>query len=128
MSTIYDDPDDRVAPAHPCAHDIGASMHGIVDTEVSCTTCDAVCCRLTVVVMPEDDVPRHLVDRNPKGLETMARGEDGWCIAVDHTRMCCSIYDQRPGICRKFAMGSAYCRDERENYRQATLIQLELVG
>ena len=35
--------------------------------------------------------------------------------------MCCSIYDQRPGICRKFAMGSAYCRDERETYRQAGL-------
>ena len=32
-------------------------------------------------------------------------------------RMCCSIYDQRPAICRKFAMGSEYCRDEREIYR-----------
>lgn len=106
----YDDPNDR-----------------IVDPSVSCTSCDAVCCRLTVVVMPEDEVPRHLVDRNPKGLETMARGEDGWCIAVDHTRMCCSIYDQRPGICRKFAMGSAYCRDERESYRQAGLNSANLI-
>lgn len=106
----YDDPNDR-----------------IVDPSVSCTVCDAVCCRLTVVVMPEDEVPRHLVDRNPKGLETMARGEDGWCIAVDHTRMCCSIYDQRPGICRKFAMGSAYCRDERESYRQAGLKSANLI-
>jgi Fe-S-cluster containining protein len=31
--------------------------------------------------------------------------------------MCCSIYDQRPGICRKFAMGSEYCVDERQIYR-----------
>lgn len=102
--THHDDPGDR-----------------IVDGSVSCSACDAVCCRLTVVVMPEDEVPRHLVDRNPKGLETMARGEDGWCIALDHTRMCCSIYEQRPGICRKFAMGSAYCRDERETYSKSTL-------
>lgn len=85
---------------------------------VSCGACDAVCCRLTVVVMPDDRVPRHLVERNPQGVEVMARNEDGWCAAVDPLRMRCSIYEQRPEICRKFAMGSAYCRDERERYRQ----------
>lgn len=89
-----------------------------VDPSVSCGSCDAVCCRLTVLVMPEDVVPRHLVARNEHGLEVMARGEDGWCIAVDQQRMCCSIYGQRPGICRKFAMGSAYCRAEREDYQR----------
>lgn len=88
-----------------------------VDPTVSCSRCDAVCCRLTVVVMPEDDVPEHLVDRSSQGLSVMARGEDGWCVAVDPLHMRCTIYDQRPGICRKFAMGSAYCRDEREKYR-----------
>lgn len=89
----------------------------IVDPTVSCSSCDAVCCRLTVVVMPEDIVPRHLVERTAQGLDVMAHDEDGWCVAVDHTRMCCSIYDQRPGICRKFTMGSGYCRSEREAYR-----------
>ncbi|MGQ4659514.1 YkgJ family cysteine cluster protein [Lysobacter sp. F6437] len=88
-----------------------------VDAGISCDSCDAVCCRLTVVVMPEDRVPRHMVEHGELGLEVMARGEDGWCVAVDHTRMCCGIYEQRPAICRKFAMGSAYCRDEREQYR-----------
>ena len=88
-----------------------------IDHSVSCSSCDAVCCRLTVVVMPEDRVPRHLVDRNEYGVEVMAHGEDGWCVAIDPLRMCCSIYDQRPGICRKFAMGSEYCVDEREVYR-----------
>lgn len=90
---------------------------GGIDDSVSCARCDAVCCRLTVVLMPEDDVPRHLVERNEHGVEVMAHGEDGWCVAIDPLRMCCSIYDQRPGICRKFAMGSEYCRDERETYR-----------
>ena len=89
----------------------------VVDPTVSCSSCDAVCCRLTVVVMPEDKVPRHLVERTAQGLDVMAHDEDGWCVAVDHARMCCSIYEQRPGICRKFTMGSAYCRAEREAYR-----------
>jgi Fe-S-cluster containining protein len=42
-------------------------------------------------------------------------------VAVDHGRMCCSIYEQRPAICRKFAMGSPYCRDERDTYRDQML-------
>lgn len=89
-----------------------------VDEAVSCSSCDAVCCRLTVVVMPDDDVPRHLVQRNPSGPDTMARGEDGWCAAVHPIHMHCTIYEQRPSICRKFAMGGAYCRDERAKYSE----------
>jgi Fe-S-cluster containining protein len=49
----------------------------------------------------------------------MAHGADGWCIALDRARMCCGIYAARPAICRKFAMGGAYCRDERERYADA---------
>jgi Fe-S-cluster containining protein len=89
-----------------------------IDPAVSCSACDAVCCRLTVLVMPEDDVPRHLVERNIDGLEVMARDEEGWCAAIDHHHMRCGIYEQRPGICRRFAMGGAYCRDERKSYRE----------
>jgi uncharacterized protein len=77
-----------------------------------------------VVVMPEDIVPRHLVVRDEHGIEVMARSEEGWCVAVDPVRMNCSIYELRPGICRKFAMGSAYCRSERAAYR--TLYEREI--
>lgn len=94
---------------------------------VSCSSCDAVCCRLTVVVMPDDGVPRHLVERNSDGLEVMGRCEDGWCVAVDHARMCCSIYEQRPQVCRKFAMGSGYCRSVRHEYRERHAIPVTLV-
>lgn len=82
----------------------------------SCDDCDAVCCRLTVVLMPEDDVPEHLTARTAAGLTVMARDEGGWCVAVDGARMCCSIYAQRPSICRKFAMGGPYCLAERADY------------
>lgn len=87
-----------------------------IDATISCGACDAVCCRLTVVIMAEDVVPQHLRSRTTEGLDVMARGADGWCIALDRTRMCCGIYAQRPGVCRKFAMGGAYCRAERANY------------
>ena len=88
----------------------------VVDRTVSCSRCDAVCCRLTVVLLPGDDVPAQFVGHDERGLRVMARGADGWCSALDHERMCCGIYEQRPSICRKFAMGSAYCRDERAKY------------
>ena len=105
-------------------------MNAVVAPKVPlCARCDAVCCRLTVVLQPEDRVPAHLTTHTDAGLHVMARDEEGWCVAVDHSRMCCSIYDQRPGVCRKFAMGSAYCRSERAAYRemQAQAIPLALI-
>ncbi len=90
-----------------------------IDPDVHCDACEAVCCRLTVVLMPEDQVPDWLVTHDANGLEVLAKGEDGWCAAIDANRMCCSIYEDRPAICRKYAMGSPSCRDERAKwYRQ----------
>ena len=83
---------------------------------IDCGSCDAVCCRLTVVLSAEDRVPEHLTDYTAAGLHVMARDEDGWCVAVDGARMCCSIYETRPAICRKFAMAGPYCREVREDY------------
>jgi len=87
-----------------------------VDPSVQCSSCEAVCCRLTVVLMPDDHVPEWLIHRDQRGLETLAKGEDGWCAAVDPNTSRCSIYEQRPVICRKFAMGSPSCRDERQKW------------
>ncbi|KTF40595.1 YkgJ family cysteine cluster protein [Xanthomonas translucens] len=83
------------------------------EKSVSCDRCDAICCRLTVLLMPDDKVPEHLTEHTAQGLHVMARDEDGWCVAVDSKRMCCSIYEQRPAICRKFTMAGPYCRDIR---------------
>lgn len=89
-----------------------------IDAHVACSTCDAVCCRLTVVLEPHESVPAHLVDRDLNGLRVMARADDGWCRALDRERMRCGIYETRPCVCRKFVMGAAYCRDERTQYAQ----------
>lgn len=87
-----------------------------IDPSVSCSNCEAVCCRLTVVLNESDQIPEHLVAHGENGIETMAHGADGWCIALDRTTMSCSIYAQRPAVCRRFVMGAGYCRLEREKF------------
>lgn len=120
-----------VSPAVPAAVPVTTgdanAASGSPET-ARCDACDAVCCRLTVVLMPEDNVAAHLTARTPAGLQVMARGEDGWCVALDGVHMRCSIYDTRPAICRKFAMAGPYCLDVRADYadRRARGIPLTL--
>jgi Fe-S-cluster containining protein len=90
-----------------------ATPRAPAEKSVACDRCDAICCRLTVLLMPDDKVPDHYTEHTAEGLHVMARDEDGWCVAVDSKRMCCSIYEQRPAICRKFTMAGPYCRDIR---------------
>lgn len=81
-----------------------------------CSTCEAVCCRLTVVLQPDDRVPDHLTAYTPEGLHVMKRGEDGWCVALNGVRMNCGIYETRPSVCRRFVMNGPYCRAIRDEY------------
>lgn len=89
-----------------------------IDPAIDCERCDAVCCRLTVIVSPDDRVADYLTTHTPDGLHVMARDEDGWCVAVDSARMCCSIYESRPQVCRDFAMGAPHCQAVRIDYAQ----------
>lgn len=92
-----------------------------IDPHVSCSNCAAVCCRLTVVLDKADRVPGHLIAHEDNGIDTMARGVDGWCIALDRATMSCGIYVQRPAVCRRFTMGGGYCRLEREKFANSGL-------
>lgn len=89
------------------------------EKHVHCSRCDALCCRLTVTVFPEDAVPAYLTDRDARGVLIMARDAEGWCVALDGARMNCGIYDTRPAICRKFRMAGPYCLDIRAEAREA---------
>lgn len=71
---------------------------------------------MTVLLMPDDRPPTRFVVEDAHGLAVMAKGDDGWCAALDPLRMCCSIYSARPLICREFAMGGDDCRAEREAF------------
>ena len=81
--------------------------------QVTCATCSACCCRLEVLLLTDTGVPRRYVDTDPWGREVMARLDDGWCAALDREHMRCSIYQDRPGICRDFEMGGDDCLAER---------------
>ena len=92
-----------------------------------CNRCDAVCCRLTVVLQDADRIAEHLTTYTDRGLHVMARDEDGWCVALDGARMCCSIYESRPEVCRRFVMDGPYCRDIRADYQERRVRGIPLV-
>ncbi|HZX76849.1 YkgJ family cysteine cluster protein [Lysobacter sp.] len=91
-----------------------------------CARCDAVCCRLTVVLQPEDWIPPHLTTRTEAQLLVMAHDEDGWCVALDGARMNCGIYETRPAVCRRFVMDGPYCNAVRSEYVQERARAIDL--
>lgn len=94
------------------------TVHRAAMPATACGRCAAVCCRLTAILQPEDEVPAALTTRMPNGDRTMAHDDDGWCVALDHARMNCGIYAQRPQVCRRFVMDGPYCRAVRVDYRR----------
>lgn len=89
------------------------------DTTVTCADCEAVCCRLEVLLITDTGVPDEFVETDRWGGMTMARSDSGWCSALDLTTMLCRIYDRRPWVCREFQMGGHECVAERTGYAKA---------
>lgn len=83
-------------------------------SEILCSNCKACCCRLEVILITDTGVPSEHIKEDEWGPQTMLRLEDGWCSALDRDTHMCSIYENRPWICREFEMGSAECQDERK--------------
>ena len=83
------------------------------ETKVTCLNCQACCCRLEVMIITDTGVPSEHISVDEWGAETMLRLDDGWCSALDRDTLKCSIYENRPLICREFEMGSYECRSER---------------
>ena len=83
------------------------------EPKVSCADCEAVCCRLEVLLITETGVPEEFIETDKWGGRTMARTESGWCSALDLNTKLCRIYDKRPWICREFQMGGPECISER---------------
>ncbi len=83
------------------------------DTAVTCANCKACCCRLEVLLITDTGVPSRFIATDRWGGQVMARRDDGWCAALDRNSLMCSIYAQRPLICREFEMGADECLVER---------------
>lgn len=84
------------------------------DGRISCAECQACCCRLEVLLISDTGVPNVYIETDQWGGQRMARLDDGWCSALDRHTMLCTIYEQRPWICRAFAAGDHECLTERE--------------
>ena len=80
---------------------------------LTCSTCEACCCKLEVILMGDDEIPRHLTREDQWGGEVMRRLDDGWCIALNRDTQLCTIYERRPGVCREYLMGGIECAEER---------------
>jgi len=83
------------------------------DPGVTCTNCEASCCRLEAMLYNDTDVPEKFIETDKRGVMRMARLEDGWCSALDRNNMKCTIYEKRPWICREFEMGEYECISAR---------------
>lgn len=83
------------------------------DTEVTCANCEACCCRLKVIIISDTGVPDNFIEIDKWGGMSMMRLDDGWCSALDRNTMGCTIYENRPWVCREFEMGEYECISER---------------
>ena len=88
-------------------------VENLPDPEVTCSSCRACCCRLEVIIISDTGVPRHHIDVDEHGSESMLRLDDGWCSALNRDTLMCTIYEKRPWVCREFEMGSYECVIER---------------
>ncbi|MGL4822795.1 MAG: YkgJ family cysteine cluster protein [Plesiomonas shigelloides] len=88
------------------------------ENEILCSNCQACCCKLEVMIISDTVVPRHHIAVDKWGGETMRRLEDGWCSALDRETLLCTIYENRPWICRQFEMGSYECQEERKDMQK----------
>jgi len=90
---------------------IGADI--LPEPKPACSNCEASCCRLEVRLITDTGVPDQFIEINRWGEQSMARLADGWCAALDRDTLRCSIYAQRPLVCREFEMGEYDCLVER---------------
>lgn len=105
-------------PPSPCTDAPVSSAS--VKRKANCAQCEAVCCRLIVVLDSEDNIPQHLTAHLPgrPDVNVMAHSDDGWCVAMDRTHMNCGIYENRPSVCRRFFMSGPYCNAIRAEYAE----------
>jgi len=92
-----------------------------ISAAISCSTCQACCCRLEVMLMGDDDVPPELTEQDSWGGWVMARLDDGWCAALNRKSMLCTIYESRPMICRDYQAGDSDCLEERRLHNHAVI-------
>ena len=90
------------------------SVKNLLVPEIKCSNCQACCCSSEVIIISDTGVPEQHIYVDMYGSESMLRLDDGWCSALDRDTLLCSIYENRPWVCREFGMGTSECISERE--------------
>jgi Fe-S-cluster containining protein len=85
------------------------------DPEISCQNCQAACCRLEAMLFNDTNIPDNLTVTDDRGEKSMLRLADGYCVALDRQTMRCTIYENRPWLCREFEMGGDECLAARSS-------------
>ena len=81
--------------------------------EAACSDCRANFCSLEVMIISDTAVLRQHIYAGEYRSESMLRLGGGRCSALDRDTFMCSIYENRPWLCREFEMGSYECINER---------------
>ena len=80
-----------------------------VDALPACAGCGK-CCHLVVELDARvDRVPDALVVEHD-GVRCMDQRGNGACVALDPATQLCTIYENRPQVCRTFVRGESLCR------------------
>jgi len=83
---------------------------------MTCDQCNAACCRRfgIIEVTPHDtQVPADLTQETELGYRMMKLKPGTFeCVALQGNR--CSIYENRPTVCRLFKMGGDLCALARQ--------------
>ena len=105
---LFDPPAIKVASSGntcPCGS-ITTDPHSDIPACVGC----ARCCHLLVELKTDVDfVPEKFVVTY-NGARFMDQRGDGACAALDLVSRLCTIYEERPWVCRQFDRGGTLCR------------------
>lgn len=74
----------------------------LVDCAARMPVCQAVCCRLKFPLSPEE-VDGGTVKWDIGHPYIIRQGSDGYCSHHDPTAGGCTVYDDRPGVCRRYS-------------------------
>lgn len=90
----------HVCPALPMNHS---------DDLAACAGCGRCCHQVVELVAGVDHMPEKFVVEHD-GVRCMEQRGDGACVALDPVTRLCTIYEDRPRVCREFDRGGELCR------------------
>ncbi len=73
-----------------------------------CAGCGRCCHQVVELVAGVDVVPEAMVVEHD-GLRCLEQRGDGACVALDPVTKLCTIYENRPRVCREFDRGGELC-------------------